>query len=118
MSGLLGKNSSKRILKLSGVLIIVLGLIMGNRGFALAGININPVTSLTGSSKEISKGNVAKAILKDGVQIINMTADNNGYTPNAFYVQKGIPVRWVIDGKEINSCNNVIVAQSLNIEKN
>ncbi|SCL93012.1 urease accessory protein UreH domain-containing protein [Sporanaerobacter sp. PP17-6a] len=117
LSGLLGKNSSKRILKLSGVLIIVLGLIMGNRGFALAGININPVTSLTGSSKEISKGNVAKAILKDGVQIINMTADNNGYTPNAFYVQKGIPVRWVIDGKEINSCNNVIVAQSLNIEK-
>lgn len=117
LSGLLGKNSSKRILRLSGVLIIVLGLIMGNRGFALAGININPVTSLTGSSKEISNGNVAKAILKDGVQIINMTADNNGYTPNAFYVQKGIPVRWVIDGKEINSCNNVIVAQSLNIEK-
>lgn len=46
-----------------------------------------------------------------------MTADNNGYTPNAFYVQKDIPVKWIIDGKQINSCNNSVVAQSLNVQK-
>ncbi len=121
LSGLLSKGYTKKILKFSGVLIIVLGLIMGNRGFALAGANVNPLSALSKSSNSIlgggSNANVAKATIKDGVQIINMTADNKGYTPNAFYVQKGIPVKWVIDGKQINSCNNSVVAQSLNIQK-
>ncbi|MEQ8198910.1 MAG: sulfite exporter TauE/SafE family protein, partial [Clostridiaceae bacterium] len=124
LSGLLSKGYTKKIFKLSGVLIIVLGLIMANRGFTLAGINLNPVSALTDSSKSLgsnsgssSNSNVAKATIKDGVQIINMTADNRGYTPNAFYVQKGIPVKWIIDGKQITSCNNAIAAPSLNIEK-
>lgn len=125
LSGLLSKGYTKKILKLSGVLIIVLGLIMGNRGLTLAGINANPLTALANSSQDLlggnsgssSSANVSKATIKDGVQVINMTANNNGYTPNAFYVQKGIPVKWIIDGQQLNSCNNAIVAQSLNIEK-
>lgn len=125
VSGLLSKGYTKKILKFSGVLIIVLGLIMGNRGFALAGININPLTALADISKKLSNedstsssnSSGSKAILKDGVQILNMTADNRGYTPNILYVQKGVPVKWVIDGKQINSCNNAIVAQSLKVQK-
>ncbi|WP_315122290.1 sulfite exporter TauE/SafE family protein [uncultured Clostridium sp.] len=125
LSGLLSKGYTKKILKFSGVLIIVLGLIMGNRGFVLAGIDINPLTAITNRSKSFLSGNssgssaenVAKATIKDGVQIINMTASNKGYTPNSFYVQKGVPVKWIINGEQINSCNNAIVAQSLNIEK-
>lgn len=116
LSGLLSKGYTKRILKFSGVLIIVLGLIMGNRGFALAGININPITAFASSAKSSSSKYVAKATLQDGVQIINMTADNNGYSPNSFYVQKGIPVKWVVNGVEMNSCNNEIVVRDLNLE--
>jgi plastocyanin domain-containing protein/sulfite exporter TauE/SafE/copper chaperone CopZ len=122
LSGLLSKGYTKKILKFSGVLIIVLGLIMGNRGLTLAGININPITALASSSKSLlggnssssSNANIVKATIKDGVQTINMTADNNGYSPNAFYVQKGMPVKWVIDGKQLNSCNQTIVIQALN----
>ncbi len=119
LSGLLSKGYTKKILKFSGVLIIVLGLIMGNRGFALAGININPMTALNNFSKNSDKSNanVSKATIEDGVQVIRMTADNNGYTPNAFYVQKGIPVKWIIEGKELNSCNNAIVARDIKVEK-
>lgn len=124
LSGLLSKGYTKKILKLSGVLIIVLGLIMGNRGLAMAGINLNPMTAFAISNRNVSSENiidsvntnVGKATIQDGVQIINMTADRNGYTPNAFYVQKDIPVKWIIDGKELNSCNNAIVASSLNLE--
>jgi sulfite exporter TauE/SafE/plastocyanin domain-containing protein/copper chaperone CopZ len=115
LSGLLNKGYTKKVLKFSGVLIIVLGLIMGNRGLALAGININPMMSLAASpTKSSSDSNIAKATLENGVQVIRMTADNRGYTPNAFYVQKGIPVKWIIDGKQLNSCNNAVVAKSLN----
>ena len=124
LSGLLSKGYTKKILKLSGVLIIVLGLIMGNRGLVIAGINLNPMTAFAISNKNVSSGNiidsantnVGKAVIQDGVQIINMTADRKGYNPNAFYVQKGIPVKWIIDGKELNSCNNAIIARSLDLE--
>ena len=88
LSGLLSKGHTKKLLKFSGVLIIVLGFIMGNRGLTLAGININPMKALasnTRSSANFSNANVAKATLENGVQVIKMTANNNGYTPNAFY---------------------------------
>ncbi|KAJ53545.1 sulfite exporter TauE/SafE/plastocyanin domain-containing protein [Clostridium tetanomorphum] len=123
LSGLLSKGYTKKILKFSGVLIIVLGIIMGNRGLVLAGININPMTALVSSSKNLLGGgstsntNITKATIKDGVQIINMSANNNGYTPNAFYVQKGLPVKWIINGDQLNSCNNSIIIQSLNKEQ-
>lgn len=124
LSGFLSKGYTKSILKFSGVLIIVLGLIMGNRGFTMLGFNLNPVkaiansstTLLGGSSNDLNNPNVAKAVIKDGIQTITMTADNKGYTPNAFYVQKGIPVKWVINGVQLNSCNNEIVIPSMNIE--
>lgn len=118
LSGLLSKGYTKKILKLSGVMIIVLGLIMGNRGLSILGINLNPVNAMALSKNDVKEGNdnVAKAVLQDGVQVINMTVSNRGYTPNAFYVQKGIPVKWVIEGKEINTCNNAIIIPSLNKE--
>ena len=120
ISGILVKGYTKKILKFSGVLIIALGLIMGNRGFVLAGININPLTALVNSSNDLlgdnsseaSSADVAKATIKDGIQTINMTVNNNGYSPNAFYVQKGIPVKWIINGEELNSCNNAIAFQN------
>lgn len=124
ISGILSKGYTKKIFKFSGVLIIALGFIMGNRGFALFGININPVTALAstaraligGNSSGVGGDNVAKAVIQDGVQVINMTANNNGYTPNAFYVQKGIPVKWIIKATELNSCNNAIVIPDLDRE--
>ncbi|WP_411679321.1 sulfite exporter TauE/SafE family protein [Clostridium thailandense] len=121
VSGLLSKGYTKKILKFSGILVVVLGLIMGNRGLSLAGINfVPPIASLlpwNNQSLASSGSNSTKAILKDGVQIINMTADANGYVPNVLYVNKGVPVKWIIDGKQITSCNNAIVVPSLNIKK-
>lgn len=121
VSGLLSKGYTKKILKFSGILVIILGLIMGNRGLSLAGINLTPpMASLLPNSSEsltASAANSTKAVLKDGVQVVNTTADRNGYTPNVIYVKKDIPVKWVIDGKQINSCNNAIVVPSLDIKK-
>lgn len=118
ISGLLSKGYSKKILKFSGILVVVLGIIMGRRGLALAGVNLPTIGSFMSQSAVGSSGaNIIKATLKDGVQVINMTADGSGYTPNAFYVQKNIPVKFIIDGKQITSCNNEIVVPSLDIRK-
>lgn len=120
VSGILSKGYTKKLLKFSGILIIFLGVIMGSRGLTLAGININPLTafakdsqSLAGeNSASLSNENLSKATIKDGVQTIKMTANNKGYTPNTFYVQKGVPIKWIINGEQINSCNNAIVVQN------
>lgn len=122
LSGILSKGYTKKLLKFSGVLIIILGFIMGNRGLLLAGININPMTalatssSLAGGNGDSTNANVAKATLEDGVQVIRMTANNNGFTPNSFYVEKGIPVKWIINGEALNTCNNEVIARSLNLQ--
>ncbi|WP_058953457.1 sulfite exporter TauE/SafE family protein [Clostridium tyrobutyricum] len=126
ISGILSKGYTKKILKFSGVLIIVLGLIMGNRGLALTGMSINPLTYIsnylassdnTGTTENnktsSSFSNANKAILKDGVQVLNMTASGRGYTPNVLYVQKGVPVKWVVNATQLTSCNNAIVIPSL-----
>jgi len=121
ISGFLSKGYTKQLLKFSGFLVIILGIIMGNRGLALAGVGVPNVSTLTqslsGSKAQAATANVAKPTMENGVQVIRMTADNNGYTPNAFYVQKGIPVKWIITGSQINSCNNAVVVPSLNIQK-
>jgi sulfite exporter TauE/SafE/plastocyanin domain-containing protein/copper chaperone CopZ len=113
VSGLLSKGYTKQLLKFSGIFVIILGLIMGRRGLALAGVNVpNPMSALGG--RAVSRnGSVGVAVIQDGVQIVNMTADGRGYTPNVLYVQKGIPVKWVIDGKQVTSCNNAVVIPAL-----
>lgn len=115
MASFFNKNSSKRILKISGALVIVLGLIMTNRGLAIAGLNL-PLSDLTAIGKSKTTM-VAKAQLENGVQIVRMTANNRGYTPNVLYVQKDIPVKWIVEGEQINSCNNQIIIPDLNLKK-
>ncbi|NRY62405.1 sulfite exporter TauE/SafE family protein [Clostridium beijerinckii] len=121
VSGLLSKGYTKQLLKFSGILVVVLGLIMGNRGLALAGVGIPNASTLAQNlsrdGTQAAQANIGKATIENGVQVIRMTADNNGYTPNAFYVQKDMPVKWIITGNQINSCNNAVVVPSLNIQK-
>ena len=121
LSSLLSKGYTKKILKFSGILIVVLGLVMSNRGLALAGMNLGPASMLanigTFGDNSSAAANATKATIKDGVQVINMTANVYGYTPNTLYVQKGMPVKWVIDGEQLTGCNNTIVMPDMNLEQ-
>lgn len=119
VSGILSKGYTKKILKMSGFLVIILGIIMGNRGLALAGVGIPGFSDIgKGSiSNSSSAANINKAVLKDDVQEITMTVDGGGFTPNEFYVKKNIPVKWIIKGDAINPCNNAIAVPALNIER-
>jgi sulfite exporter TauE/SafE/copper chaperone CopZ len=123
LSGLLTKGYTKKILKFSGVLIIMLGLIMSNRGLALAGMNISPMAIMSSvgafgdTNASSASSDVIKATIKDGVQVLNMTANVYGYTPKTLYVQKGMPLKWVINGEEITGCNNTIVVPGMNIQQ-
>lgn len=117
LSTLFSRGFTRRLARFSGVLVVGLGIVMLSRGLTLAGYRL-PVPGNALAGESASSGQVAKAVLDNGVQTVSMVASSRGYLPNLLYVQRGVPVRWVIDGQQINSCNNQIIVPSLNIAKN
>ncbi|GAA0775002.1 hypothetical protein GCM10008908_25810 [Clostridium subterminale] len=121
IANLLSQKNSNRLIKYSGGIIIVLGIIMANRGLSLMGVNLMPNSLSLGGNNNTTiseKSSANKATISNGKQVIKISANNQGYTPNVVYIQKGIPTEFIIDGESINFCNNKIVIPSMNIEKN
>ena len=114
LTSIISKKATHKILKASGIIVIILGLIMVNRGLALTGTgyDYNSLTSgfdpLVNTNPNDVENTNGVAILKDGYQEIRMEVNRYGWSPDKFVLQKGVPVKWIIDGKEINGCNNAI----------
>jgi sulfite exporter TauE/SafE len=100
------------ILRASGALVIIMGLIMINNGLALTGTGYD-VNSLVVSA---DSPKVLPASADNGVQEIHMDVLASGWSPDKFVLEKGVPVKWIINGKEITSCNNAIVVPKLGLE--
>ena len=116
LSTLLSRGFTQRVARFSGTLIVGLGIVMFSRGLTLAGYRI-PVPSILATRSAAASGQITKAVVENGVQTVSMVANSRGYLPNLLYVQRGVPVRWVIDGKQVNSCNGQIIVPSMNITK-
>jgi sulfite exporter TauE/SafE/copper chaperone CopZ len=110
ISSFLSSKFTRRMMKVSAVLVMALGVVMLSRGMALSGINTNIVLA---SSPSSSSG-VAK--IEGNVQVVTTKLESGRYTP--IVVQKGIPVRWTISASEsdLNGCNNSINLPEYNIE--
>ncbi|MBR9690828.1 hypothetical protein GOV08_04035 [Candidatus Woesearchaeota archaeon] len=106
-----GKMTHK-LLKASGAIVILLGVFMINNGLALTGIGydfnsmIATVSAQSDSSDITANNNVAAQ--KSGYQEIRMDVNRDGWDPDKFVIKKGVPVKWIISGNEINGCNNAI----------
>ncbi len=107
VSSLLSRKFNHKMMKVSAILVIVLGVMMAGRGFNLSGINIAFANSGTGS--------VAK--IEDSVQKVTTEMKSGSYAP--IIVQKGIPVIWTIkaDEGELNGCNNPVTIPKYNVVK-
>lgn len=105
---------ARRFFKFAGLAVLLMALFNINNGFGLLGWEI-----------DWSSGNQDKAIVAadpnvkiiNGVQVVSMTENNRGYSPNKFTIVKDIPVRWVIDAKAPNSCASALVVPKLGIRK-
>ncbi|HYF81511.1 MAG TPA: sulfite exporter TauE/SafE family protein [Clostridia bacterium] len=113
ISGYISSGLNKKLLKLSSVLVIILGLIIVNRGLVLQG---NGTLGNFINSKQVTSEIMLPEIM-NGFQVINTSANSNGYEPNYFILEKGRPVNWVITGDSVNSCNSEIVIPKLNISQ-
>ena len=109
---MLSMNFTKRILKVSAMIVIVLGIVMLSRGMTLSGVgfNLNSVSaSLAGASGQDIN-------VTGGMQEINMTVTSSGWTPDTFVLKKDVPVRWNIDVQQLTSCNREIIVPAYDLD--
>jgi sulfite exporter TauE/SafE/copper chaperone CopZ len=123
MTSFISSKVTHKILKASGVIVILLGLIMVNRGLALTGTGYDLpsiASSLRSSGTDNPSGAVGTAssnlaLLNQGYQEIRMDVTASGWKPDRFVLQKGVPVRWIINGKQITNCNKAIQVPKLGL---
>jgi copper ion binding protein len=113
ISSFLSSKFTHKMLKVSAVLVTLLGVVMLNRGFALSGFSLTGV--VTAKASNSSSAIVAK--INGNAQVVTTKLQANSYTP--FTVQKGIPVKWTIQAEAgtINGCNGTVTIPSLGISK-
>lgn len=81
-------NFRRQAARWSGLVVLAGGLLMLQRGIALAR-----------SAPLAAAGSTAVQ-----PQIVRMAATPHGWSPDRFTVRQGVPVRWVIDGREASAC--------------
>ncbi|MFA6533069.1 MAG: sulfite exporter TauE/SafE family protein [Patescibacteria group bacterium] len=109
LRNLLKSNFYRYFMKVVAVGVLILGLYYISNFLAIYGIGF------ANSSNKTNETNLSNLI--NGKQIINMDVVSSGYIPNFFTVKKGIPVKWVINGKNVFGCQGYFVVPSLNIQK-
>lgn len=116
-------TASKLFFKTAGVVVVFLAIFNIQNGYNLTGFNLRKIpgnifaTIFLPSDVSASSAIDPNVNLQNGVQVVNMTQDGSGYHPSSFTVKKGIPVRWVINSTDPNTCAASIVSPQLNIRK-
>lgn len=110
ISSFLSGKFTKRMMKVSAMLVMILGVIMLNRGLNLSGVNLGGAVYASSGS-----GNVSR--VEGGTQTIKTKLESGRYP--AIVVQKGVPVKWVISAAtgDINGCNETLTIPKLGITK-
>lgn len=107
LSTFLTGKFTKKLMKVSAVVVIVLGVIMLGRGLNQAGVS----TAIAAEQP----GNIAA--VQEEVQLVSTDMKAGEYEP--IMVQSGVPVRWTINAEEseLNGCNNPVTIPKYGIEK-
>lgn len=104
------KGQGKIIInKIASVLILILSLVMLNRGLLALNVDITKVFTST-STYQVAK-------TEDGIQVIEFDLSYNSYQD--IKVKKDIPVKIIINVSEkyLTGCNNEIILPDFNIAK-
>ena len=113
LANVIGHKTTKRILKISAVIVLILGIVMLNRGLTVLG---SPYSFDAIKGQFNSQGVSSNISSVGNSQVIQMSVDASGWTPNSFVLKKGVPVRWEIDVKELTGCNKEIIVRDYNLD--
>jgi len=110
---LISQERIKQIMKVSGLVVMILGLFMFNRGLVNFGYGFRgfiPSEAIS-QTEYLVNGNVEE------YQVVNMDLTYSGYSPNVIFVKKDIPIRWIINVKQMSGCTDEIILPEYNIKK-
>lgn len=106
----------KKMMKISGAVVILLGLFMFNRGLANFGWGFKEFLPQNRVASRAEERGVEKNETQEH-QIARMDLTYRGYVPNVLYVKKGIPVRWVINVQQMSGCTDAILIEKMDIRR-
>lgn len=114
LSSILSKRFRQRMVQVSALLVIILGIFMFQNGASLSGLK------LPSFARNVDSNQVAAQVdgtIQDGVQVITTQLESGRYAP--ITVQAGVPVRWTIQAAAgtVTGCNNRLIIPEYNIEK-
>ncbi len=121
----LSKDWTSKMLKVSGIIILILALLTINRGMAFLGAgdigsfvkdSASSLGIFTSAESSKSASTDFSPEIVDGKQIIRMDVTSGGYSPNKLQFKPGIPIKWVINVKTLTGCNNKIIVPDYNLE--
>ncbi len=98
---------AKNFMQISAILVVVLGIIMANRGLSILGFGVTTPSNTEGIVAEVN----------GDVQVINVDLESRSYPD--IVVQKGKKVQFVINARKenINGCNNEIIIKEYGIQQ-
>jgi plastocyanin domain-containing protein len=110
LSSILPPKFHGRILKVSALLVLMLG-----GGMVLRGMSLNGLSIMGANSFNVGSENVRIAEIVEDKQYVRTIMHSGEYEP--FIVQAGIPVVWTIfaDEAELNGCNNPLTVPEYGI---
>jgi sulfite exporter TauE/SafE len=120
VSGMLGHKFKERMMAVAAIVIMIVGLVMLNRGAMLVG---SPVTyetikqyALGGPST--SAANTKFATGKDGVTEVKLTVSGSQFTPQALSIPAGKPVHLIVTRTDENPCSAQLAVPQLGVLQN
>jgi len=113
LTTIISHKTTAKILKVSAIIVLILGLIMLNRGLTLTGseLSFDSIKANLVGNPNIENS----ALIQNGVQKVNMDVDASGYSPNSFVLKNGVPVVWDINVKQLTGCNQELVMNAYGI---
>lgn len=123
--GIFALGTAPGLLGIGGLTSVLRG-VFAQKFFKFAGVavmglslfNINNALNLIGwnSSNVLAAGE--RVVTQNNQQIVRMTQDGRGYTPNSFTITNGIPVKWIINSTDVNTCASSIISSAIGVRKN
>ena len=115
-ASVISHKTTKKILKISAIIVLILGLIMLNRGLSMAGSPYS-FSAIQSAIAGNSATGGTEAVLTGDFQEVNMDVSASGYSPNSFVLKKGIPVKWNVNVKQLTGCNQELILRQYGIDK-
>jgi len=106
----LSRSQVSKALRLSGVIIVILGLLLLVRSWgSLKGVALGKSPLATSGGAEVQPTRP--------VQEVKMALTFGGYSPSTLRVKKDLPVRWIINVEQMSGCTNEIWLPRYRIKK-